>query len=137
MKTYLFSVFFLLVLGLNQQTFAAHDTSFPAITAVYEHVDLPTESFLEVANKSTNRQLSWKERTLSKIVHKKIVKAKKDIQQHRKSKSLGGILALVIAGLVLIPIGIMILLPLLIVGVVLLVLGITGTFLSGMGSIFW
>jgi hypothetical protein len=134
MKTYLFSVLLLLIIGLNQQTLAAHDTSFPAITAVYEHVELPMENF---TNQSTKHRLSWKERTLSKMMYKKVTKAKKSIQQHRKSKSLGGLLALVIAGLVLIPIGIMILLPLLIVGVVLLVLGITGTFLSGIGSIFW
>ncbi|GAB4478581.1 MAG: hypothetical protein OHK0057_29650 [Thermoflexibacter sp.] len=132
MKTYLFFVLLLLIIGLNQQTFAAHDTSFPVITAVYERMDLPVENF----NKSTEHCLSWKERTLSKMIHKKVAKAKKSIQHHRKSKSLGGLLALVIVGLVLIPIGIVILVPLLIVGVVLLVLGITGTFLSGIGSIF-
>ncbi|SFE75276.1 hypothetical protein [Thermoflexibacter ruber] len=136
MKTYLFFVLLLLIIGLNQQTFAAHDTSFPVITAVYERMDLPVENFLEVTNESTKHRVSWKERTLSKMIHKKVTKAKKSIQHHRKSKSLGGLLALVIVGLVLIPIGIVILLPLLIVGVVLLVLGITGTFLSGIGSIF-
>ncbi len=128
MKTYLFSVLLVLLAGLHQQTLAAHDSSFSIITAIYEQSVPTAEHFGKVTNPSVKYQLSWKESTISNMMHKKIVKARKNIQQEKKSKSLGGLLALIVVGLILVPIGILILLPLLIIGVMLLVLGIAGAF---------
>ncbi len=130
MKTYLFSVLLVLLAGLHQQTFAAQDSSFSIITAIYEQSAPTAEHFGKVTNPSIKYQLSWKEKNLSKMIHKKVVKARKNIQQGKKSKSLGGLLALVVIGLVLIPIGILILLPLFILGVILLVLGVAGAFVG-------
>jgi hypothetical protein len=104
MKTYLFSVLLVLLVLSHQQSLAAHDSSFSIITATYEHTSISAEHFGKVTNPSIKYQLSWKERSLSKITYKKIAKARKNIQQQKKSKSLGGLLALIVVGVILIPI---------------------------------
>jgi len=87
MKTYLFSVLLVLLVLSHQQSLAAHDSSFSIITATYEHTSISAEHFGKVTNPSIKYQLSWKERTLSKITYKKLPKQEK-IFNNKKNQSL-------------------------------------------------
>ena len=80
--------------------------------------------------------LSWKEKKALKIAKKKIAKAEQKIKQGKKTNFLGGLIALVVIGLILIPIGAFILLPLLVIGIIVLALGIVGSVFRGLGRIF-
>jgi Flp pilus assembly protein TadB len=135
MKTYFFLI--VLFLGSLSQTFAAQDASLPAVTLVHQQATSITLNHLETIDNQAKNQLSWKEKVALKIIKKKIAKAERKIKQGKKTNVFGGLIALIVIGLLLIPLGAIILIPLLIVGIVLLALGIVGTVLGGLGSIFW
>ncbi len=133
MKTYF--ILMMLCFGIASYSFAAQDTSLPMVTLVNQHTNTVTLNYLETISQQ-DYKLSWKEKTALKLVKKKIAKAEKKIKKGKKANFFGGLIALLVIGIILIPIGIFILFPLLIIGAILLALGIVGSVLGGLGSIF-
>lgn len=140
MKTYFFFILFIFgfFCGSFTQTFAAHDDTFAQMnsshTALYSMTLEQQESAIE---KAQTPHLSWKNKIALKIVQQKIAKAERKIKQGKKANAFGGLVALIVIGALLIPFGILVLLPLLIVGVVLLALGIVGSVFRGVGRAVW
>jgi hypothetical protein len=141
MKTYFLITLFVcgFICGLPSKTFAAHDDTFAQINSSQAALYAMTlEQQLAALTQAQTQNLSWKQKTALKIAKQKIAKAERKIKQGKKANSLGGaIIALVVIGALLIPLGILLLLPLLIVGVVLLALGIVGSVFRGISRAFW
>lgn len=135
MKTYIF--FFVFIFMVIPASFAAQDDSYVQMNTTHTAMYTVALGQLETLQKEQSKTLSWKEKIALKIATKKLAKAERKIKQGKKANFLGGLIALIIVGVILIPLGIFILLPLLIVGIVLLALGIVGSVFRGLGSIFW
>lgn len=133
MKTYFFIM--LIFCGVCGQSFAAQDDTFAQITQA--NIALPSAHQPTLSEKELTQELSWKTKIALKIVKKKIIKEERKVKKTKVAGALGALIALIVVGVVLIPLGIVILLPLLLVGIVLLSLGIVGTVLGGLGRIFW
>ncbi len=125
MKTYFF--IFLFLCAVFNQTFAAHDDTFAQMSS------LQGGSTIEKTQIQT-QNMSWKYKAALKIAKQKMAKAERKAKQGGFA---GGLIAVIVIGALLIPIGILILLPLLMVGVLLLTLGILGTVFQGISNIFF
>lgn len=140
MKTYFLITLFVcsFICGISGKTFAAHDDTFAQISSSHAALySMTLEQQLATVTQAQTQNISWKQKIALEIAKPKIAKAERKIKQGKKANSLGaGILILIVIGALLIPLGILILLPLLIVGVVLLALGIIGSVFRGIGRAF-
>jgi hypothetical protein len=135
MKTYFFIIG--LFLSIAGQTFAAQDDSFVQMSTMNPVFYSLTLNQLETTDKQSINAISWKEKVAFKILKKQIIKAERNGKKGKKAHFFGGLLALLIIGAILIPIGIIFLLPLIIVGVILLAFGILGSTFRGIGRAIW
>ncbi len=131
MKTYFFII--ALFLGVSGQTFAAQDDSFVQLSTMSLASYSEALNKLEAVDKQTIEEFSWKEKLAFKAVKKQLIKAERKIKKGKKANFVGSLIALLIIGAILIPVGIIFLLPLLIIGIILLALGIVGSVFRGIG----
>lgn len=136
MKTYFFIMLFFC--SFYGQSFAAQDDTIAQMTQSHTALSSLTASQWNEIEKTQLQKISWKTKLAIKLAKKKIAKEERKFKKTRAGGGiLGGLIALIVVGVVLIPFGILILLPLLIVGIILLSMGIVGAVLGGMGRIFW
>jgi len=135
MKTYFFII--LIFCGVCGQSFAAQDDTFVQMTQSHIAFYSLTVNQLNVSENEQATELSWKTKIALKVAKQKIAKAERRAKKGKAGGLLGGLLAFIIVGAILIPLGALILLPLLIIGVILLAFGIVGAVLRGVGQLFW
>jgi Flp pilus assembly protein TadB len=136
MKTYIF--IFILIGMMPFSSWAAQDQSLAEMNVGNFEAYTLAISQLEAVQKQSSHAFSWKEKMVFKIAKRKLLKAERKVKQGKKANSLvGGLVVLLVIGVVLIPLGILFLVPLIVIGVILLALGIVGSIFRGLGSIFW